>query len=55
MPLENAPEHVQLAVDLIQLLEENDVDAQTVLDALDIVQRDYHNKLVEQHHTKQQK
>lgn len=45
MPLENAPDDVKLAVDLIVLLEENQIPASTVLRALDIVKRDYEKKL----------
>ncbi|AML36644.1 pleiotropic regulatory protein RsmS [Klebsiella aerogenes] len=45
MSLENAPDEVKLAVDLIMLLEENRVSAKTVLGALDIIKRDYENKL----------
>ena len=45
MSLENAPDDVKLAVDLIMLLEENQVSAQTVLGALEIIKRDYENKL----------
>lgn len=41
MSLENAPDDVKLAVDLIVLLEENQIPACTVLRALDIVKRDY--------------
>lgn len=44
MSLENEPDEVKLAVDLIQLLEENRLSADTVLAALDIVRRDYENK-----------
>ncbi|MFQ1036269.1 pleiotropic regulatory protein RsmS [Citrobacter koseri] len=44
MSLENAPDDVKLAVDLIVLLEENQLPAQTVLRALEIVS-DYENKL----------
>ena len=40
MSLENAPDEVKLAVDLIMLLEENQVSAQTVLGALEIIKRD---------------
>ncbi|MCW0136392.1 pleiotropic regulatory protein RsmS [Escherichia coli] len=40
MSLENAPDDVKLAVDLI-VLEENQIPARTVLRALDIVKRDY--------------
>lgn len=45
MSLENAPDEVKLAVDLIYLLEENRIPAETVLAALQIVRRDYENKL----------
>ena len=45
MSLENAPDEVKLAVDLILLLEENRIPAATVLAALQIVRRDYENKL----------
>ncbi|EJD6490507.1 pleiotropic regulatory protein RsmS [Citrobacter koseri] len=45
MSLENAPDDVKLAVDLIVLLEENQLPAQTMLRALEIVKRDYENKL----------
>ena len=45
MSLENAPDEVKLAVDLIMLLEENQVSAQTGLGALEIIKRDYENKL----------
>ena len=38
--LQNAPEHVQLAVDLIMLLESNDIDVDTALAALEIVKSD---------------
>lgn len=45
MSLENAPEHIKLAVDLIQLLEENQLPTETVLKALTIVQQDFQRKL----------
>ncbi|AYL60536.1 pleiotropic regulatory protein RsmS [Citrobacter sp. Cy234] len=45
MSLENAPDEVKLAVDLIVLLEENQLPARTVLRALEIVMHDYENKL----------
>lgn len=45
MSLENAPDEVKLAVDLIMLLEKSQLPPQTVLDALAIVKRDYENKL----------
>lgn len=44
MSLENASDEVKLAVDLIQLLEENQVPTATVLAALAIVERDYQQK-----------
>lgn len=45
MSLNNAPKHIQLAVDLIELLEENQIDDQTVVAALEIVLKDYKTKL----------
>jgi len=45
MSLENAPEEVKLAVDLIMLLEEHQIKPETVLAALAIVQRDFERKL----------
>ncbi|WP_432452768.1 MULTISPECIES: pleiotropic regulatory protein RsmS [unclassified Agarivorans] len=45
MSLNQAPKHIQLAVDLIQLLEQHNLEAQTVLDALEIVNQDYQRKL----------
>ncbi|CAM2739644.1 pleiotropic regulatory protein RsmS [Vibrio mytili] len=47
-PLENAPEEVKLAVDLIYLLESNEIDPQVALKALRIVQTDLENKLSSQ-------
>ncbi|QGY28291.1 pleiotropic regulatory protein RsmS [Pantoea cypripedii] len=44
MSLETASDEIKLAVDLIQLLEENRIPAATVLAALAIVQRDYEQK-----------
>ncbi|HDY7826280.1 TPA: pleiotropic regulatory protein RsmS [Vibrio vulnificus] len=44
-PLEQAPDEIKLAVDLIYLLESNDVDAATTLAALKIVQQDLESKL----------
>ncbi|HAT8501243.1 TPA: pleiotropic regulatory protein RsmS [Vibrio vulnificus] len=44
-PLEQAPDEIKLAVDLIYLLESNDVDAATALAALKIVQQDLESKL----------
>lgn len=45
--LDNAPNHVKLAVDLIMLLEQHDLDAKTVLQALNIVTKDFENKVKE--------
>ncbi|MFW0766038.1 pleiotropic regulatory protein RsmS [Trabulsiella odontotermitis] len=44
MSLENAPDEVKLAVDLIMLLEQHEISPQTVLRALEIVKRDYESK-----------
>ncbi|MCJ8274831.1 MAG: YbaM family protein [Psychrosphaera sp.] len=44
--LESAPKHIQLAVDLIELLEQNKVDPQLALDALAIVCDDCQKKLL---------
>ena len=41
MSLENAPDEVKLAVDLIMLLENHEIPAETVLKALEIVRRDF--------------
>ena len=43
--LEQAPEHVKLAVDLIMLLEQNNIKPQVAIDALDIVKQDCQRKL----------
>ncbi|SQI38507.1 Protein of uncharacterised function (DUF2496) [Leminorella richardii] len=43
--LEQAPEDVKLAVDLIYLLETHDIAPATVLSALKIVERDFQAKL----------
>ncbi|WES69601.1 pleiotropic regulatory protein RsmS [Superficieibacter sp. HKU1] len=45
MSLENAPDDVKLAVDLIMLLEEHAIAPETVLKALAIVQRDFEKKI----------
>lgn len=47
MSLEDAPDEVKLAVDLIMLLEEHDIAPETVLKALEIVQRDFARKVSE--------
>ena len=43
-PLTQAPAAVQLAVDLIMLLEQHQLPANLVLDALEIVKQDYIRK-----------
>ena len=43
-PLDNAPEEVKLAVDLIYLLESNEIDPKVALEAIKIVQQDYKTK-----------
>jgi hypothetical protein len=43
--LENAPDEIKLAVDLIYLLESNEVDPAIALKALKIVQSDIERKL----------
>ncbi len=47
-PLQSAPAHVKLAVDLIMLLEQNDIPPQQALDALAIVSADCQRKLTAQ-------
>lgn len=42
--LKDAPLEIQLAVDLIYLLETSEIDADIVLKALDIVRNDYISK-----------
>ncbi|MCR9546763.1 MULTISPECIES: pleiotropic regulatory protein RsmS [Vibrio diabolicus subgroup] len=44
-PLDDAPEEIKLAVDLIYLLESNEIDPEVALNALKIVQSDLENKL----------
>ena len=43
--LSEAPPQIQLAVDLIMLLEQHQLDAALVLDALEIVKQDFTRKL----------
>ena len=43
-PLEDAPEHVQLAVDLIMLFENNNINTDTAIKAVEIVQSDLIHK-----------
>ncbi|EOC0058440.1 pleiotropic regulatory protein RsmS [Cronobacter turicensis] len=47
MSLEQAPDEVKLAVDLIMLLENHEIPPQTVLAALEIVRNDFLHKLSE--------
>ncbi|MCL1066019.1 YbaM family protein [Shewanella olleyana] len=42
--LTDAPKSVQLAVDLIQLLEENNIDTETAIAALQITLEDFKRK-----------
>ncbi|MGO1295795.1 MAG: pleiotropic regulatory protein RsmS [Vibrio sp.] len=53
-PLDQAPDEIKLAVDLIYLFESNDVDPKTALAALDIVKRDLQTKVAAQTHTDNQ-
>ena len=46
--LEQAPEEIKLAVDLIYLLESNEIDPKIALAALKIVQTDLEAKLAKQ-------
>jgi hypothetical protein len=45
MSLENAPKHVQLAVDLIELLETNNISNDVAVAALELVLEDSKAKL----------
>ncbi|RPH24735.1 DUF2496 domain-containing protein [Buttiauxella warmboldiae] len=44
MSLDNAPEEVKLAVDLIMLLEQHQIPTETALAALEIVRQDFLRK-----------
>jgi hypothetical protein len=44
MSLENAPDDVKLAVDLIMLLESHDIAPDVVLSALEMVKQDFTKK-----------
>ncbi|CAH0540625.1 pleiotropic regulatory protein RsmS [Vibrio marisflavi] len=44
-PLDNAPDEIKLAVDLIYLLESNEVEPETALAAIEIVKHDLENKI----------
>jgi hypothetical protein len=50
-PLDNAPDEIKLAVDLIYLLESNQVDPQLALEALKIVEKDLQLKINCHHST----
>jgi len=52
-PLEQAPPAVKLAVDLIMLLEQHQIDPATALAALTIVTRDFQRKLQNQQQAQQ--
>ncbi|GAA60296.1 hypothetical protein P20652_2162 [Pseudoalteromonas sp. BSi20652] len=43
--LDQAPEHIKLAVDLIMILEQHEVAPENVLKALEIIKNDFENKL----------
>lgn len=45
MSLEKAPDHVKLAVDLIELLETNAIAPDVAVEALRLVLKDFENKL----------
>lgn len=45
MSLTQAPQHIQLAVDLIELLETNQVADDVAIKALTLVLQDYQNKV----------
>ncbi|MBJ7553491.1 DUF2496 domain-containing protein [Marinomonas spartinae] len=44
MSLDNAPTHIKLAVDLIEMLEESNIDNQIIIDALTIALTDFKAK-----------
>lgn len=45
MSLDLAPDHVKLAVDLIELLESHNIEPEVAVNALTIVLRDFQAKL----------
>ena len=47
--INNAPSHVKLAVDLIMLLEQKNLEPNDALDALKIVESDFQKKRQAQH------
>ncbi|WP_117233258.1 pleiotropic regulatory protein RsmS [Vibrio maerlii] len=46
-PLDNAPDDIKLAVDLIYLLESNEVDPKVALSAINMVKADLEKKVGE--------
>lgn len=46
-PLSDAPPHIQLAVDLIMILESHEIEPDVALEALEIVKLDLEYKLKE--------
>ena len=42
--LEQAPDHIKLAVDLIEMLESANLSQETIIDALEIVINDFKRK-----------
>lgn len=49
MSLDQAPDHIKLAVDLIELLEGHNIEPSVAVDALTIVLKDFQNKLGQAH------
>jgi len=47
--LDQAPDHIKLAVDLIQMLEEAKITPATSILALEIVLKDLHRRTVNEH------
>lgn len=45
MSLDKAPDHIKLAVDLIELLETNNIAPDVAVEALHLVLKDFENKL----------
>ena len=52
MSLDTAPDHIKLAVDLIELLEEHNLDEKITIDALKIALNDFENKLAQKEKTR---
>ena len=51
MPLDTAPDHIKLAVDLIELLESNQIDNRVAEQALEVVLNDVRAKIASEKHT----